>query len=69
MLKVNKMLLSELEKVLVGINVKIQYKEFQPKYKIMEFNIRIFEIKELPKKYLNAKVLRIYLDEEIPTIL
>ena len=64
----NKMLLKELEKVLIGYDIKIQYKEFQPKYKIMEFELKVFEIKELPKKYQDAKVLRIYLNEKIPTI-
>lgn len=62
------MLLSELEKILRGCDVIIQYKEFQPRYKVMEFGIKICEIKDLPQKYLNAKVLRINLDDEIPSI-
>ena len=62
------MLLRELETILRGLDVVIQYKEFQPRYTIIEFKIKVCEIKELPDKYLNAKVLRLNLDEKIASI-
>lgn len=62
------MKLKDLESVLRGVEVAVQYKEFQPRYTIIEFKLKVYEIKELPLKYLNAEVLRINLDDKVPSI-
>lgn len=62
------MLLQNLEKMLRGNEVTIEYKDFRPQYTIVSFTLKVYEIKDLPSKYLNAQVLRINLDDEIPSI-